>query len=69
LSSPTFGVAHDASIAAPSKSIPPVCLSVLFVFGSPLGVTGVGLVVYLLGRIISATGPTVAREAARRYLP
>lgn len=36
------GVAHDASVAAPSKSMPPVWVAVLLVFGPPLGVFGVG---------------------------
>jgi hypothetical protein len=47
LASPLFqslaaGVPHALSIAAPSKSIPPVCVSVLLEFGPPLGVFGVG---------------------------
>jgi len=37
-----FGVGHPANVAAPSKSIPPVCFAVLVVFGPPLGVFGVG---------------------------
>ena len=36
------GVAHAANVAAPSKSIPPVCLAVDLTFGPPLGVFGVG---------------------------
>jgi hypothetical protein len=35
------GVGHAASWACPSKSIPPVCVAVLLVFGPPLGVFGV----------------------------
>jgi hypothetical protein len=37
-----IGVGQPANTAAPSKSIPPACFSVDFVFGPPLGVFGVG---------------------------
>jgi len=36
------GLAHPVSSTAPSKSIPPACFGVDFVFGPPLGVFGVG---------------------------
>jgi hypothetical protein len=36
------GVGNVASVTHPSKSIPPVCVAVLLLFGPPLGVLGVG---------------------------
>jgi hypothetical protein len=39
---PAIGVGQPASVAAPSRSIPPVWVAVDFAFGPPLGVFGVG---------------------------
>jgi hypothetical protein len=50
-------VGQPTNVAAPSKSIPPVCVAVLLTFGPPLGVLGVGHEVQSL--------PDVRRPEAR----